>query len=1126
MNQSRLVPTEEITRQQTRYIDTAIDDLSGSLLLSLINPDDDPQAIQRKLQEGRLAYLNPRPRQPLYLPNTVLDPNPRYRHQQPAIGLLDGLQRLRPSAAPPPTEPAGPDMREALYYDPDAVRPVIHPPEQPVPCWLAHYRDALWYIQEDIPVKLEPSAASAKQDNLDYLGRTPTVRQVTGAQLRVRFFPRQGDNRPHLPKPHHIESERFIAFDGNCVEMDASHRQPHDKPDQQFNFILKSRAHRALILFPALGTPALVHPGQKTARLILAVDNAFHAAIQAEQADGQTGPMTLNRLYAQLRLHRWKSSNKRRPGHTRLYPDWATARQQMSFHALGPLSATEPPGLAVRSADGRQLGILHAGAVSHYREAGYTMLYQIDLANLAQNPGLYNLVWHIPGDEKKTKQPPSRNDCYTEPEDQLQQAYLDSVDSGHKIPAAYFHECFSQRGELEQGHGLYAAGSGPDYREYPAGSEDATGLEKINASRWQESRHPLYIGTKADLNPGQLSDVHISSRQQLYPQTAPQIIPGAGPDASPPLGQQAHNNAQAFNRLLSALGNDAGIDLLLLTGDLYDHVTNADPNHPDHQAIDSAKKLWDALDRQHHEDPARYPRYIDALKALSTLHDFLDTFQKPVFFVDGNHEAYETPYGISPRYNALGRDLKRLNPGIPADHGLTFFEAVLQYGPDYGHYGSASNFTAANLAWIHQLITPWRDWAVSYGDAQTFIGLGWGDDESFIKSTLARGGSLPRASQSCSDDQLALVKDAVDGRGARQNLLLSHFTHVNYDTRIPLNRTARIDPDDASATDYLAGGRSKLDQGSFHKNRDTLYEDYLQTGRIHYTFSGHSHRAGAYQLESEPTWTGKIPTRAHYPHEHTHTGTGACLLVTGAGGPLSWQNREGEYQGWGMEPPQGLKLDTGTGRIEIVHDKKSRPRMAVVLDYLWYLEKQPALQYPLIGNGSGFRLKLSEQWVKASMHGGKMLHEIRLHLHTGGKDGYQGFVALKQSGYGPSSVEEADEFDDDMLTPQPCFEATYAVGEEGMSLGELEKKVRKSKTSSQSQPTALYFLSLHLKQIETGPLHDHYDYDSPWCFPVAVETGSVWSIKRVAGTEGGEVPDFNDKSFEPEQLGASYGIEE
>ena len=484
------------------------------------------------------------------------------------------------------------------------------------------------------------------------------------------------------------------------------------------------------------------------------------------------------------------------------------------------------------------------------------------------------------------------------------------------------------------------------------------------------------------------------SRQQLYQQAAPQIIPGAGHTTSPPLGKQAHNNLQALSRLLDAMGNDPGIDLLLLTGDLYDHVGNADPEHPDHQAIDSAKELWDALHNRHHTDPERYPRYIDALKALSLLHDFMDRFQKPLFFVDGNHEAYEVPYGISPRFDAKVTQ-KRLNPGIPADHGLTFFEAVLTYGPDYGHYGKKTNFTAANLAWVHTLITPWRDWAVAYGETQTFIGLGWGDDEDFIKTTLARGGSLPRATQSCSDDQLALVEDAVNGRQGRQNLLLSHFTHVNFATDIPLNQQdARIDPDDASALDYIAGGRSQHDQGSFHQNRNTLYEQYVQTGKIAYTFSGHSHRAGAYTLEDRSTWTGKIPTQAHYPHQHTHTGSGACLLVTGAGGPLSWQNREGEYRGWGMEPPQGLKLDTTSGRIEIVHDQESRPRMAVVQDYLWYEGGLPALKHALEGNDGGFSLKLSEAWVEASMHGGEMLERIRLHLHTGGKDGYQGFVEL------------------------------------------------------------------------------------------------------------------------------------
>ena len=75
---------------------------------------------------------------------------------------------------------------------------------------------------------------------------------------------------------------------------------------------------------------------------------------------------------------------------------------------------------------------------------------------------------------------------------------------------------------------------------------------------------------------------------------------------------------------------------------------------------------------------------------------------------------------------------KRLDPGIPVGHGLTIHEAVLMYDSDAGHYGRRNNFTAANLARVHTLISPWRDFVIPYGGQQTLIGLGWGDEENFI----------------------------------------------------------------------------------------------------------------------------------------------------------------------------------------------------------------------------------------------------------------------------------------------------------------------------------------------------------------------------------------------------------
>ena len=107
-----------------------------------------------------------------------------------------------------------------------------------------------------------------------------------------------------------------------------------------------------------------------------------------------------------------------------------------------------------------------------------------------------------------------------------------------------------------------------------------------------------------------------------------------------------------------------------------------------------------------------------------------------MFMVTGNHEAYEMPYGISPRveigswsFNLGGREMLGLdteeyrqevekasqwvkgkgNAGIPADNNLTIYEAILAYGPTYAQIYSSQNFKNEQFDWFHTLFTPFSD---------------------------------------------------------------------------------------------------------------------------------------------------------------------------------------------------------------------------------------------------------------------------------------------------------------------------------------------------------------------------------------------------------------------------------
>jgi hypothetical protein len=234
---------------------------------------------------------------------------------------------------------------------------------------------------------------------------------------------------------------------------------------------------------------------------------------------------------------------------------------------------------------------------------------------------------------------------------------------------------------------------------------------------------------------GVLADLHLSTRQSLYRMVKAQVIPTIPPtpDTSPPpppssppkpnadspfIGPMAHEALQSTHQLLQAIGK--GADMVVLIGDLYDHLLNLDPRECA-GAIAKTSDLWRFTDfRKYYnedkyergdgdekEDIQYYPPYLDALLGLTAIYQFYQDYEKPLFYINGNHEGYRNPFAMSPR---LIGDLWRLNEVIPSDHNLTIYEAALLYGPHYDQWAeSAFNFEVKNMELAHLLITPWQD---------------------------------------------------------------------------------------------------------------------------------------------------------------------------------------------------------------------------------------------------------------------------------------------------------------------------------------------------------------------------------------------------------------------------------
>ena len=143
----------------------------------------------------------------------------------------------------------------------------------------------------------------------------------------------------------------------------------------------------------------------------------------------------------------------------------------------------------------------------------------------------------------------------------------------------------------------------------------------------------------------------------------------------------------------------------------------------------------------------------------------------------------------------------------------------------------------------------------------------------------------------------------------------------------------------------------QYDFGTFESNRDFLYA-LLASNQIHYTLSGHSHRAGLYHIDSvAPSNLGKygqvnqtLSVRATAPGKDPRTyplppAGKSAILVSPSSGPIPVQNINGELANLGLDTPAGSYIHFSGSKASEIGLKtasqapQAKPRLAVVLDY-------------------------------------------------------------------------------------------------------------------------------------------------------------------------------------------------
>ncbi|WP_295541100.1 metallophosphoesterase, partial [uncultured Pseudacidovorax sp.] len=188
----------------------------------------------------------------------------------------------------------------------------------------------------------------------------------------------------------------------------------------------------------------------------------------------------------------------------------------------------------------------------------------------------------------------------------------------------------------------------------------------------------------------------------------------------------------------------------------------------------------------------------------------------------------------------------RANEGIAADHNMTIYEAALAYGPAYAQALTGNNYRVDNYDWFYTLFTPLEDAVIAFGAepdrgppaTQVLALLGWGQGENFknLTSGLLGGvdrqgtGILPRAQQSFSEAQLALLAQAQDHKRRSPGASLavaSHFTLINYDEPIAYSappQHMRFVPPRGPGNPVAWAGFNQVNTGTCEINQARYFE--------------------------------------------------------------------------------------------------------------------------------------------------------------------------------------------------------------------------------------------------------------------------------------------------------------
>ena len=417
---------------------------------------------------------------------------------------------------------------------------------------------------------------------------------------------------------------------------------------------------RAIILFPNLGTPLIIPPSETKLTFFVAAESRSRTLFGVSGVQTFPSPAPLGYMYVDKHLRIYPIKEKSLKDDTKAGRLWSDGKLcSTAFKHVRVWCVGRFEGGIIRDVTGKIVAHIRSKTIEEYNSMSpaypsgkdpltenqpMEWIYQveIDIGSLPRklNHGsISTLAWMItlPDSYKAKKDLSGIVDW--EYQDKLIYDFLE--------------------GEKEKKNKSHV----PDLYEFDVSTATSSKLPSLkkDVPKRLKSWHPVMIGKSKALKIGHLSDVHVNCRQFALAASNVQILEGL----SDRVGGKVNNCFVSLRELFREM-KAAGADAVFLTGDLLDFNRNLDPRK---MVGDSAKDQWPSYNlNEKLSDEALYPRGIDDMLVFSLIRYSYAELGLPVYVTTGNHEAYDAPYGISPRANPFL--VKRLQQQVETDPGV------------------------------------------------------------------------------------------------------------------------------------------------------------------------------------------------------------------------------------------------------------------------------------------------------------------------------------------------------------------------------------------------------------------------------------------------------------------------